>query len=287
MHKFIHQVAFGALLASALWLLPSRALAQIKLPFYDPEEDSVRHREVVFEQATRLSDYRHGNLLQVIMGDGTKIEGTLVRVDAEREMLYIRRLPGTKPISIDLKKAKTVAKGLRQEKGSKNGIAPIGFGKETINNPEIQRIEITHGPTKTIHYLAPNLSPAERMRLVEMANAENNLMRAEEQGLYTAIIRQEEVNIRREQRNQQELLTQLLYRSLIAPAVLTTHYGYGQVPTDYALAMTLARPTDNGMLKTIQTETPTYLKQAQLTYTQLRTRAVYEDNRIVAVVAEE
>jgi hypothetical protein len=168
----------AATVGIVIFLMSSKlAYAQIKLPIFDPEEETKNKiKGIAFEEAKQTNDFKHGNLLLVTLKDNTKLVGRLVWVDRKNNRLYLRRAAGMPPLAVDEKQILKVEKGVKEAKG-KNGIVPAAAKREVVNEPEIFRITEINGSLVTVRYIAPDLSPGEKTQLKDMEAAENNAAR--------------------------------------------------------------------------------------------------------------
>jgi hypothetical protein len=265
----------AAFLPSSLILLAALnpARAQIKLPVFDPDAPAADVRNVAFEPAKERADFRHGAFLQVTLNDGAKIRGTLVRVDGKAGKLFVRSAPGTTPRAIEQKDIKSVEKGVR---AGKEGIRPAGFQGEIVE-PEIQRIVIYNGLQPRVRYSQQTLSPSERAWLRDMEEAENELGRLEASSQFSADTTDTILRIQHERLRSHALVNALLLQQLTSapwyePAFNSQHI--------------LSLQPDQPELLKIAPPPPEVLSKARDHLKTLQARAVYENDRIVAVALE-
>ncbi len=251
------------------------ASAQIKLPVFDPDAPAADVRNVAFEPAKERGDFRHGALLQITLNDGSKVRGTLVRADNKSKKLYVRTEPGAAPRGIAQQEIKSVEKGVR---APKDGVRPAGFQGEVVE-PEINRIVIYNGLQQQVRYSQQALSPGERSVLRELEEAENELNRLEASSQAYAETSEAEIGILRERYRSHALINAMLVHQLTnipwyEPAYKSHHFLW-------------LRDDQPELLKAAAPPPPEALSKARDHLKTLQARAVYENDRIVAVALEQ
>src|ERR1043165_1472266 len=153
----------------SLATFPMGTQGQIKLPVYPENKENAQN--VIFEEATKHGDFRHGSLVRITLNNAssTSITGTLVRVDPKHGQLYVRTAPGRLPRAFSESEIKRVDKGVIQHVSS----------KDRVLTPEIQTLVIYNGPNRVVTYSGPTLSSDEQARLQDLERAENEMTRLE------------------------------------------------------------------------------------------------------------
>jgi hypothetical protein len=270
-------------------------MAQIKGGLFEPDESNPP----MVKEASHADDFKHGNRLVITRKDGSRVAGTLVRVDRKGKRLFLRTEPGEPPVAVqndDVKKAEKIM------------VRPAGGGSQaekTDNQPEIHRMIIRQGTDFSVHYFAPNVSHGERTSLAQLEAAENELSNLQALSSLNGEYVQNEraLQVRRRQVQETYLLAQdAMYRLAVAswvPPYLVNYPGYYFGMGGYngaGLGSTSISPPETGNEGALQTTFATTLAKGASSEAIARARenlavaqrnAVYEDGRIVAVVYEE
>ena len=240
----------------------------------DPPKGKQAIKEAAFQPA---ADLRHGNLVLVTLNDGTKIRGTLVRVDRKTGKWFVRTSAGERPQAILQKDVKKIERDAK-EGGTSTGIRPAGY-QETTGQPEIHTMVVYNGSIKTMHYFGVPLSPGERERLKALEDAENEVVRLENQHRQQAQLLQTEVAIQAERQKSHELMNLLLLQQVQSALTFDpsrSHHLFYLKGGQEDLVKLVASPTADGSMAKAREN----LRAAQ-------TRAVYEDGHVIAVVLED
>lgn len=251
----------------ALAFFPGWSFAQTTLPVFEPQRDGGQPQKVTFEDAKKSADFRHGALLRVTLNDDSKVEGTLVRVDRKTTRIFLRTEPGAAPKGISQKEIKKVEKAVRA-------------GKSVVA-PEIQQMAIRNGAARSVRYFGgSSLSPDEKRGLSELEDAENEFVRLDQlHGLRNEIV-DTEVAIQAERWMSHHLINGLLHQQLWS--------GFWVLPLAPSFHHVLIQH-DQPELAKIVAALPPYdaWTKARDNVRDLRSRAVIEDGRIVAVIVAE
>ncbi|MBI3409077.1 MAG: hypothetical protein HY040_12075 [Planctomycetes bacterium] len=257
----------------ALAFSPGWSLAQIALPVFDPQKDGGQPQKMTFEDAKKSADFRHGALLRVTLNDDSKVEGTLVRVDRKATRIYLRTEPGAAPRAIAQKEIKKV------EKATRDSIRPAGMREDAVT-PEIHQIAVFSGASRSVRYFGPNLSPEELRSLQELEDAENEFARLDQLHMNRSQLVDNEVAIQGERLTSHHLINDLLRQQVWSGFwVLPLAPSYHQVVIQH----------DQPELAKLVAALPSFeaWTKARDNARSLRSHAVVEDGRIVAMVVAE
>jgi hypothetical protein len=262
-----------------------------------------------FQPASMTEDLQHGRLLEITLKGQGKIKGTLVR--ATGDQVFLRTEPGALPRAIAKKDVEKIAKGTKYAL-SKDDIKLVGTESDVVE-PEIQVIEISNGRKRTVRYSGPSLSSGERSMLFNLQTAENELADLELTASRQEQILENALAIQAEQKKSQELLNRyqellnvyLTQRSLAAVPGYGPFFGTSNSATDYAsstygyygiygppsAANNNSPPPSIIQQGPIFTPTivapPDSLARARQNLALAQSQAVFENNRLVAMVVVE
>jgi hypothetical protein len=282
-----------SLVLFGLALAPAGARAQIKLPVF--EDDGGPIKNVVYQEA-KGGDLQHGKLLNVTLKGDQTVKGTLVRVDRNAKVIYLRTEPGAKPRAIKQDDITKVDKGV---------IKQASFSQDA-RAPEIRPLIIINGGKKTVSYDAPSLSPGEQAQLRELEAAENEYARIESQVNFQNQVLENDIALQAGQVRAQELMNELLqkreipggYANSVAATPFYSNYGYNFIPTigngfEYASKFIPAsyQTTPLPMVRAGTvfpnlTVPPEALSKARQSLATAQNRAVFENGRLVAFIAD-
>jgi len=263
-----------AIALAGLVLVAGRSPSQTKLPVYDPNADNTAIKNVAFEDAAGQKNFRHGQLLQVTMNNKDTIRGTLVRTDPKTNQLYIRTQPRSAPVAVAQKDIQKIEKGVRTGEG---GIRPAGFEQEVVL-PEIHQLVVMNGPVKNVQYYDFSLSQSERSLLRELEEAENEFAQLDYLNKQRIQLLENEMAILVERKRTHELVNGLLEQRLT-----NNPFAPHEADNNNVVFLKHDQPAVGGVLAQTTLETQVKTRNALKT---LQGRAVFEDGRIVAVVAE-
>lgn len=250
-------------------------------------------------------DLRHGQVIEV-NSKGSKVRGTLVRVDGDR--LWIRTQPGAAPQSVARQDAE-IRKEVRYAV-SKDDIKVVGTESDVIE-PEIQAFEIINGSKRTVTYVGPTLSSGERSMLLNLQNAENEMAQLQHQVDRQQIVIENAIAMQTEQRNAMELqnrymefLNQYLRRQDMRTDYWTASWGWGPgvygylnwpqsnmgvpwVGETHGAPLPVIQQNATAVLPPIPAVPPDALTKASANLATARNAAIFERNRLVAVVVTD
>jgi len=319
MRKCSTPLLIGSLCALA-WLTAGPASAQIKLPIFEPDESQIPTKGVGYEPAKERSDFKHGAQMRVTLKDGRTVQGTFVRADRQANRLYIRTEPGALPTAVNVNDLKAEGqRGLVEVAVTlpegKPPVKEAGMAREPIVQEEIFTTTIDQGPMRTHSFSSSVLSPQEKSVLQELESAEQEVARLETLALMARQDMLREDTILSERLRTQRLLntmlaqqiptvyspmwglyaaqlnplpyygsfyrTPLLYPGYAPPFVGTTGLSdYTALAAAQAAASTPVAPTRPPEV------TAESLAKARERLAAARSRAIYEDGQIVAVMYE-
>jgi hypothetical protein len=270
-------------------------MAQIKAGRFEPDASNAP----LVKEANHADDFKHGNRLVISKNDGSRVVGTLVRVDRKNKRLFLRTEPGEPPVAVQNDEVK---------KAEKIMIRPVVGGSEAEkadNQPEIHRMVIYQGAGSSVHYFGPSLSLGEKTNLAQLEIAENEMAGLQALAVLNGQYVQDERALEAQRRQAQETYYQAqgsLYRVAVAGGFNYSGWGY---PGYYSLGAyyggggstsTYITPPDTaneGVFKTTFATTlansvsPEAIAKARQNLALAQRNAVYEDGRMVAVLYEE
>jgi hypothetical protein len=230
----------------------------------------------------------HGKKVRVRSGDKVHLEGTFVRGRdiAGGRVLYVRTRPGALPVAWRTGAAAA---------GDAPGRAPI-FVLKGDPKPEISTMTIRQGPISSTSYSSDVLSPEEKVVLVSLDSAEQEVAQLQMQSLLRSMNLAAADAILIERLKTQQLLNLSLGQQLTAIADPTfplvrfgspfLGIGLGGLDAYTAIAASQvaaavpvpARPPAEAIADS--------LAKARRELLTVQTRAIYENGRIVAVSVE-
>jgi hypothetical protein len=287
-------------------LLSALFFALIALPGSLWAQDAKKPARVGtgFQPASLKEDLQHGRLVEITVKGQGKINGTLVRVAGDQ--LFVRTEPGALPRAIAKKDVEKIEKGTKFAL-SKDNVKLVGTESDVLE-PEIQALEIYNGKKRTVRYSGPALSSGERSMLFNLQTAENELAEVELMADRQNQVMENALAIQAEQKKSQELLNRyqeslnlyLNQRSIAAISGVGAFFGSSNTPLGYvspyygfygtnvpntSIPPNIIQP---GLITTPSiVAPPDSLARARLNLALAQSHAVFERDRLVAMVVAE
>jgi len=248
-------------------------------------------------------DLRHGQVLEITPKGGNKITGTLVRVDGDR--LFVCTQSGALPQAVARKDAEI--KKEVQYKVSKDNVKLVGSESDVIE-PEIQAVEIVNGNKRTVRYQSSTLSSGERSMLQNLQSAENEMAELQYLQDRQQIVMENTIAMQTEQRRSLELqnrymdwMNMYLRRQDPITDYWTSSWGrnpwgqgyynwpQGNIATPYTGQFQGIMPViqQGAMVTPNIVIQPEALSKARQNLATAQNAAVFERNRLVAVVVTD